>query len=99
MQNEKKVAEKEELEPEDIAKLEQDINKKQNELRLALGIANSINAGRPVMASAAQIMLKRMVTTKQIGKATINAQTELKRSATSIEQNTQEKGEIEKDDN
>lgn len=41
----------------------------------------------------------RTITPKQIGRATINAPKQAKRSASSIEQNTQEKGEVEKDDN
>jgi len=41
----------------------------------------------------------KTITTKQIGKATINTPTQAKKGASSIEQNTQEKGEVEKDDN
>lgn len=100
-----KAPEKKKMEPEDYAKLANEIKDMAIDEVKRKGISMSGLAMRPqiIMGDMKGMGLAgaagRTITPKQIGKATINAPTQAKRNASSIEQNTQEKGEVEKDDN
>ena len=101
-----KAPEKKKMEPEDYAKLANEIKdmaieeaKRRSRAMIDPAMRPQIITGDIKGMGLAGAAAGRTITPKQIGKATINAPTQAKRRASSIEQKTKEKGEVEKDDN
>jgi len=102
----KKAPAQKKMEPEDYTKLGNEIHdmaieeaKRRSRVMIDPAMRPQIITGDIKGMGLAGAAAGRTITPKQIGKATINAPTQAKRNASSIEQNTQEKGEVEKDDN